>query len=68
MMTKLYTKILRRWMRPKNRKAQTLVEYALILGLIALAAVAMLTILGTQLQSAFGKVTATLSVATGSGS
>lgn len=55
-------------MRPKNRKAQTLVEYALILGLIALAAVAMLTILGTQLQSAFGKVTATLSVATGSGS
>jgi pilus assembly protein Flp/PilA len=66
MMTKFYSRVMSRLIRLKHKKAQTLVEYALLLGLIALAVVAILTLLGSQLQTVFGKITATLTTASGS--
>jgi pilus assembly protein Flp/PilA len=57
MMTQLYVKTLN---RIKSRKGQTLVEYGLILALVAVVVIAVLTLLGTQLQSIFSKVTTAL--------
>ncbi|MBT6068962.1 Flp family type IVb pilin [Candidatus Peregrinibacteria bacterium] len=40
----------------KNKKAQAMSEYALILALIAIVAVATITILGTTLQSTYQSI------------
>jgi pilus assembly protein Flp/PilA len=58
MMTELYVKMLN---RAKSRKGQTLVEYGLILALVAIVVIAVLTILGNQLKNIFSQVTAALS-------
>jgi pilus assembly protein Flp/PilA len=57
MMTKLYVKMSN---RIKSRRGQTLVEYGLILALVAVVVIAVLTLLGTQLESIFSKVTTAL--------
>jgi len=43
-----------------RRNGQTLVEYGLILALVAIVVIAVLTVLGGQLQNLFSKVTSTL--------
>jgi len=58
MMTELYVKMLN---RVKSRKGQTLVEYGLILALVAIVVIAVLTILGNQLKNIFSQVTGALS-------
>ncbi len=58
MMTELYVKMLN---RVKSRKGQTLVEYGLILALVAIVVIAVLTILGNQLKNIFSEVTGALS-------
>jgi len=58
MMTELYVKMLN---RVKSRKGQTLVEYGLILALVAIVVIAVLTILGNQLKNIFSEVTSALS-------
>jgi pilus assembly protein Flp/PilA len=63
MMTELYVKLMN---RVKSRKGQTLVEYGLILALVAIVVIAVLTILGTQLQNIFSGVTSALTPAGGS--
>jgi len=44
----------------KNESGQTLTEYALILAVIAIAAVAVMTLLGEQLSAVFQSVVDTL--------
>lgn len=44
----------------KNQKGQGLTEYALIIALVAIVAVAALTLLGGQINSIFGDVTTEL--------
>ena len=44
----------------KNQKGQGLTEYALIIALVAIVAVAALTLLGGQINSIFGSVTGEL--------
>ena len=58
MMTEYYVKILN---RIRNRNGQTLVEYGLILALVAIVVIAVLTILGNQLKNIFSRVTGALS-------
>ena len=58
MMTELYVKMLN---RVKSRKGQTLVEYGLILALVAIVVIAVLTVLGDQLKNIFSQVTGALS-------
>jgi pilus assembly protein Flp/PilA len=50
----------------KRKNGQTLVEYGLILALVAIVTIAILTMMGSQLRTIFGKITATLSQASGS--
>jgi pilus assembly protein Flp/PilA len=57
MMTKLYVNMMN---RVKSRKGQTLVEYGLILALVAIVVIAVLTILGGQLSNIFSRVTSSL--------
>jgi pilus assembly protein Flp/PilA len=57
MMTTLYVKLLN---RIKSRKGQTLVEYGLILALVAVVVIAVLGIMGNSLINIFSKVTAEL--------
>ncbi|WP_322797711.1 Flp family type IVb pilin [Thermoflexus sp.] len=45
------------WLREKG---QSLVEYALILVLIAVVVIAILTILGTQVSQVFSRISSTL--------
>jgi pilus assembly protein Flp/PilA len=66
MMTKLYVQFVNGLVRMKSRKGQTLVEYGLILALVAIVVIAILTLMGSQLRTIFGKITATLSQASGS--
>jgi pilus assembly protein Flp/PilA len=63
MMTEIYSKMMSKLTQLKSKKGQTLVEYGLILALVAIVVIAILTMLGTQLQSIFGRITATLSSA-----
>jgi len=60
MMTKFYVQMVNGLARLKNRKGQTLVEYGLILALVALVTIAVLTIMGNQLKTVFSKITSTL--------
>lgn len=48
----------------KNEKGATAIEYGLIAALIAVAAVAAMTTLGTTLSGTFNRVSANLTVAT----
>ena len=66
MMTNLYVQLVNRLAILKSKKGQTLVEYGLILALVAIVVIAILTLMGNQLQTIFGKITATLSRASGS--
>jgi pilus assembly protein Flp/PilA len=52
----------------KDTQGQDLVEYALMVGLVAVAAVAVVPAMATQINTIFNKVTTTLSTASGSGS
>lgn len=60
MLTKLYIQLTNRLAMLKSKKGQTLVEYGLILALVAIVVIAVLTLLGDQLKAVFGKVTDTL--------
>jgi pilus assembly protein Flp/PilA len=44
----------------RNQKGQGLTEYALIIALVAIVAVAALTLLGGQIDSIFGSITTQL--------
>jgi pilus assembly protein Flp/PilA len=66
MMTEIYSKMMSKLTQLKSKKGQTLVEYGLILALVAIVVIAILTLMGSQLQTIFGKITATLSQASGS--
>lgn len=48
-----------------NEKGQGLTEYALIIALVAIVAVAALTLLGGQIDSIFGTITTDLGGAAG---
>jgi pilus assembly protein Flp/PilA len=52
--------------RLKNRKGQTLVEYALILALISVVAIAVLISLGEQVRSTYTKINSSLASAASS--
>ncbi|NJL18871.1 MAG: Flp family type IVb pilin [Bdellovibrionaceae bacterium] len=58
MLTKLYTKLISRL---QSKKGQTLVEYGLILALVAIVVIAVLTLLGNQLKNIFNEITSALS-------
>jgi len=61
MLIQLYTHAVSYFTHLKNRKnGQTLVEYGLILALVAIVVVAVLTALGGQLKNLFSKVTSSL--------
>jgi pilus assembly protein Flp/PilA len=49
----------------KDTEGQDLVEYALMVGLVAVAAVAVVPAMATQIGTIFNKVTSTLSSAAG---
>jgi pilus assembly protein Flp/PilA len=51
-----------RW--PRERDGQGLIEYALIILLVALVVIVMLAVLGTQLNSVFSNITTSLENAT----
>ncbi len=51
--------------RLKNKKGQTLVEYALILAFISVVAISVLVTLGTQVSAVFTSITRQLSYAAG---
>ncbi|MDZ4789246.1 MAG: Flp family type IVb pilin [Blastochloris sp.] len=46
----------------KSRKGQTLVEYGLILALVAIVVIAVMTIMGDQLTNIFSTVTSSLAI------
>lgn len=46
---------------PRKSKGQGLTEYALIIALVAIVAVAALTLLGGQISTIFGDITTALS-------
>ena len=52
--------------RMKNRKGQTLVEYALILAFISVVAISVLIALGNQVKGVFTTITSQLAVASSS--
>jgi pilus assembly protein Flp/PilA len=64
MLTELYTKLVSQLTYLKSRKGQTLVEYGLILALVAIVVIAVLGLLGNQLKNIFNTITSTLSTVT----
>jgi len=61
MLTPLYTRAVSYFTHLKSKKdGQTLVEYGLILALVAIVVVAVLTSMGRQLKNLFSKVTSSL--------
>ena len=60
-MSRLMSKV---WLALRSKKGQSLVEYALILALVAIVVIVALTALGGQTESAMGNVANTLSNAT----
>jgi len=61
-MTEIYVRFLNKM---KSRKGQTLVEYGLILALVAIVVIAVMTLLGGQLNNIFSKVTNALKASGG---
>ncbi len=51
------------WNRLRDQRGQGMVEYGLILALISIAAIAVMTPIGTQITSVFTAVTAALAAA-----
>jgi pilus assembly protein Flp/PilA len=45
---------------PEEREGQGLVEYALIIVLVSIAVIALLTLLGGQINTVFSEITASL--------
>jgi pilus assembly protein Flp/PilA len=64
MITKLYVKMQSKLAHLKSKRGQTLVEYGLILALVSIVVIAVLTLLGSQIQNVFNRITDTLSAAT----
>ncbi|MEM9443806.1 MAG: Flp family type IVb pilin [Verrucomicrobiota bacterium] len=64
MLTKIYSKIVADLTTLRSKKGQTLVEYALILALVSIVVIAVLTLLGGQIESIFNEITNSLSAAT----
>ncbi|MDR0533480.1 MAG: Flp family type IVb pilin [Verrucomicrobiales bacterium] len=60
MITKFYTKMISQLVHLKSKKGQTLVEYGLILALVAIVVIAVLTALGGKLTNIFNSVSTTL--------
>ena len=61
MLIQLYTRGVSYFTHLKSKKnGQTLVEYGLILALVAIVVVAVLTSMGRQLKNLFSKVTSSL--------
>jgi len=60
-MTRLMTKV---WMALRSKKGQSLVEYALILALVAIVVIVALTALGSHTEKAMSNVANTLANAT----
>ncbi len=58
-MTEIYVQFLNKM---KSRKGQTLVEYGLILALVAIVVIAVMTIMGDQLTNIFSTVTSSLAI------
>jgi pilus assembly protein Flp/PilA len=58
MLIELYTKMISRL---TSRKGQTLVEYGLILALVAIVVIAVLGLLGNELKNIFNVITNSLS-------
>jgi len=56
----------KRSLRQKKKKGQTLVEYALILAFISVVAIGVLMRLGTELKSIFTTISSQLAVAASS--
>ena len=50
-----------RWQMLREQKGQGLVEYALIIVLVAIAVVVAITALGTQISAVFNRITQSLS-------
>jgi pilus assembly protein Flp/PilA len=48
------------WLRTRDERGAALVEYGLLVGLIAVVCVAGVTLLGTQIAAAFDAITAAL--------
>lgn len=58
--TKLYVMLVTFMGSLKNRKGQTLVEYALLLALIAIVCIAVVTLLGNKTTNIYSNVAASL--------
>ena len=63
MINKFITRAKSALRRMKNRKGQTLVEYALILAFISVVAISVLMALGNQVKSVFTTITSQLVIA-----
>lgn len=63
MLTETYTKLVANLTARKSKKGQTLVEYGLILALVSIVVIAVLTLLGDQIQAIFSTITNTLETA-----
>jgi Flp pilus assembly pilin Flp len=53
-------------LRLKGKKGQTLVEYALILALISVVAIAVLVAMGNQIKAVFTTISSQIAIATSS--
>ncbi len=60
MITKFYSKMISQLAHLKSKKGQTLVEYGLILALVAIVVIVVLSTLGTNISGVFQKVADTL--------
>ena len=59
-LTKLYVSLAAMMCQLKDRKGQTLVEYALLLALIAIVVIAVVTILGNKANNVYSQIQASL--------
>jgi Flp pilus assembly pilin Flp len=66
MINKVFSKAGIALRRFKNRKGQTLVEYALILAFISVVAIAVLVALGNQVKGVFSTITSQVAIASSS--
>jgi pilus assembly protein Flp/PilA len=55
-----YAKIIARWFGVESEKGVTAIEYGLIASLIAVVIIAAVTLIGTNLNTVFGKISAQL--------